>query len=89
MFATTYFRDGAFDWFEPYLTDHLENSAEDRKTETKNLFSSYKHWRNSIHKVYGGVDEKRTAERHIQKLRQTASATEHALKFQQISSRLN
>jgi Retrotransposon gag protein/Zinc knuckle len=89
MFATTYLRDGAFDWFEPYLTDHLENPVEDRKTETKNLFSSYKHWRNSIRKIYGGVDEERTAERQIQELRQATSATEYASKFQQISSRLD
>jgi hypothetical protein len=43
MFATIYLRDGAFDWFKSCLIDYLENPVEDRKTETKNLFSSYKY----------------------------------------------
>jgi hypothetical protein len=43
MFAIIYLRDGVFDWFKSYLINYLENSVEDRKIETKNLFFSYKY----------------------------------------------
>jgi hypothetical protein len=58
MFTATYLRDGAFDWFEPYLTDYIDNAIEDKKNETKAIFSSYKHFKEAIRKVYGAVNEK-------------------------------
>jgi Domain of unknown function (DUF4939) len=58
MFATTYLRNGAFNWFKPYLTDYIDNAIEDKKNEIKAIFSSYKHFKKAIQKVYEAVNEK-------------------------------
>jgi hypothetical protein len=65
MFAATYLRDAAFDWFEPYLKDQLENHLDKRKADTKIIFASIVNFKESIRKVYGGWDEERTAEREL------------------------
>jgi hypothetical protein len=43
MFTITYLRDLAFNWFEPYLTDQLDNTIKDRALNIKAIFFSYKH----------------------------------------------
>lgn len=88
LFAATYLRDAAFDWFEPYLTDFLENEPPDRKDETDTLFANYSAFKAKLKSVYGSVDEERTAERDIQKLQQVTSVTKYTSEFQQLSSRL-
>jgi hypothetical protein len=58
MFAITYLRNGAFNWFKSYLTDYIDNAIEDKKNETKAIFFSYKYFKKAIRKVYKVVNEK-------------------------------
>ena len=88
VFCSTYLRGSAYNWFEPTLTNFLENTLLNRKALTTAIFGSYIRFKEEIKKVYAGIDEERTAARQILMLRQTGSATEYASKFQQISSRL-
>jgi Retrotransposon gag protein len=89
IFCATYLRGSAYDWFEPTLTDYLENNLGDRKEHTTATFNSYIQFKTDLKKVYKSIDEKRTADWQIQALRQTTSVTEYALKFQQILSWLD
>jgi Retrotransposon gag protein/Zinc knuckle len=89
IFCATYLRGSAYDWFEPTLTDYLENNPGDRKEHTTATFNSYIQFKTDLKKVYGSINEERTADRQIRALRQTTSVTEYASKFQQILSRLD
>ena len=87
LFVTSYMRDMAYQWVEPHLTDHLDNAYENRKQYTKEIFGSWKRFKEEIKKVFGNVDEERTAERKLMDLRQNGSASEYASKFQQVASK--
>jgi Retrotransposon gag protein len=89
IFCTIYLRGSAYKWFEPTLTDFLENGPGDRKATTTATFNSYVQFKVNLKKVYGSIDEERTADRQIRALWQTTLATEYASKFQQIMSRLD
>jgi Retrotransposon gag protein len=88
IFCATYLRGSAYDWFEPTLTNFMENTPADWKDATTATFNSYVTFKANLKKVYNGVNEERIVERQLQALRQTGSATEYASKFQQISSRV-
>jgi len=87
MYVANLLRDGAFRWFEPYLSDYL-NDDTNNETETNNMFNSFTHFEAKIKQVFGSVDEERTAAREVHMLRQTGSATKYASDFQQLASRL-
>jgi len=88
LFASTYLRGGAFEWFEPFVTDYVENDEDDREADTVAIFDSWEAFKERIKMVYGDVDETRTAERQLHRLRQTSSANKYVAEFQQTASRL-
>jgi len=88
MFASTYLRDGAFRWFEPYLNDYLDESKPNM-AETDRMFATFTYFEEKIKQVFGNVDEERTAARDLQLLKQTGSATKYSSDFQQLASRLD
>jgi len=82
----------AFEWFEPYIRDYLENPEADWSTQTKQYFSqtnSYEIFADELKKIFGDVDEERVAERQMQQLRQTGSAANYTAEFRRIESKLD
>ena len=60
MYAATFLRGGAFAWFEPYLTDILENK-DHAKPKTFKMFKTFTGFETELKKVFGMVDEERAA----------------------------
>jgi hypothetical protein len=58
-----YLRGSAYDWFEPTLINYLENNLEDRKEYITTTFNNYIQFKIDLKKVYGSIDEERTADR--------------------------
>ena len=89
LWASTYFRDGAFDWFDTYVRDFLnhKNDPENREASTDNMFASWNSFKKELNVMYGDIDAIRTAERKLNNLKQTGSATDYAAKFQQYAAR--
>ncbi|EKG10028.1 hypothetical protein MPH_12902 [Macrophomina phaseolina MS6] len=65
MFAATYLRDTAAQWFEPYLRDRMEKELEARKEDTKKVFGSYKYFVTQIKQSFGDLDEVNKARRAV------------------------
>lgn len=89
VYAATYLRGAAFDWFEPYLKEHLGTPEERRTARTIQIFQHFSNFIAAIEQVYGDVDTVKEAVRDLQDLRQRGSATEYASKFHQLASRIN
>jgi hypothetical protein len=90
IFAAGHLRDQAFSWFEPYITDYLDNPTESEQEEdTRTIFASFASYEAKLKQVFGTVDEERAAARQIQTLKQTGSAAQYYSLFQQISQRLD
>jgi hypothetical protein len=89
LFAATYLRGAAFSWFEPYMTDYLGNTEDDREEDTDTMFESLANFEAKLKQVFGVVDEERAAERQIRQLKQQGSASQYYSNFQQLASRLN
>jgi hypothetical protein len=88
MWAVSFLRGSAFDWIEFFLNDYVDNpSDDDREPETLAIFGSYAEYKKRINRVFGDIDAMRSAERHIQALRQYKSATAYAAEFQQYAGR--
>lgn len=89
LWASTYFRDGAFDWFDTYVRDFIDhkNDPENREASTDNMFASWNSFKTELNTMYGDIDEIRTAERKLNNLKQIGSATDYAAKFQQYAAR--
>jgi hypothetical protein len=86
IFAETFLRGPALDWFKPVLDDRLNNGNRCRP-ETTTLFT----WTGfvaGLKRMYGDVDERRTAERKLEGLRQSASVANYAATFQQYTPRI-
>jgi Retrotransposon gag protein len=88
MYISTYLRDRAFDWFEPKLTDYLNNPSTQREDETTRVFRQFTVFKEEIKKVFKSINETRIAKQNMKNLRQTGSATKYLAEFQQIASRL-
>jgi hypothetical protein len=62
IFYVTYLRGSAYDWFKPTIIDYLENHPGDRKEHTTTTFNSYIQFKTDLKKVYGSINEERTAD---------------------------
>lgn len=82
LFATTYLRGRAQHWIKPALTECLGDEADD---ETIALFNNFGMFKSKIRAIFGIANEGSIAVRMIQTLRQTASASDYAAKFQEHS----
>ena len=86
MFASTYLRDPAFEWFNSFLTDFLSNKPDKRDDDTIEVTQNYSNFKNKLRQVFGDFDKEHLAERRMQSLRQTGSAANYASKFQQLAA---
>ncbi|MDB5911246.1 MAG: hypothetical protein JWP34_5363 [Massilia sp.] len=89
LHAAHLLKGSALDWFEPTLRDYSENAEDDREDGTNRIFGSFSHFANDLKKTFGNPDEKRSAERELEMLRQKGSASEYASRFRQITSKLD
>ena len=90
MHAASFLKGRALAWFEPYLTDYLENEVfENCKQETQEIFSDYKGYENALKTLFQDPDEERQAERELMKLKQRGPATTYAAEFRRICARVD
>jgi hypothetical protein len=78
----------AWNWFEPFMREKKEKDQEDWSDRTKRVFSSYKELRKAMTQVFGDIDERKTAARDLQRLRQTTSVRNYITEFQMITANL-
>jgi len=81
LFATTFLRGRAQHWIKPYLHKFLEDGPVDG--DTNGLFADFNTLKENMRLVFGVTNDKETAIRVIQHLRQKTSAAEYAVKFQE------
>ena len=81
LFASTYLRGPAFKWFNSFLADFLNNKLDKKDDDTIKVTQNYPNFKNKLRQVFGNFDKKHSAERRMQSLRQTGSATDYASKF--------
>ena len=86
LFASTYLRGPAFEWFNSFLTDFLNNKPDKRDDDTIEVTHNYSNFKNKLRQVFGNFDEEHSAERRMQSLRQTGSVADYASKFQQLAA---
>jgi hypothetical protein len=81
LFTTTFLRGRAQHWIKPYLYKFLEDGPID--SDTNGLFADFNALKENMRLVFGVTNDKETAIRVIQHLRQKSSASEYAIKFQE------
>jgi RNase H-like domain found in reverse transcriptase/Reverse transcriptase (RNA-dependent DNA polymerase)/Integrase zinc binding domain/Chromo (CHRromatin Organisation MOdifier) domain/Retrotransposon gag protein len=98
LWAASFMRGRAFEWIQTFTNDHLANlgitgpdgkviQEDTRDSETQILFHTWNNFKVKINRMFGDIDEERTAERAMQYLRQKGAATAYAAEFQQYSFR--
>ena len=86
LFTSTYLRGPAFEWFNSFLTDFLNNEPDKRDNDTVEVTQNYSNFKNKLRQVFGDFDKEHLAESRMQSLRQTGSAADYASKFQQLAA---
>jgi retrotransposon gag protein/zinc knuckle protein len=93
MFLVTRLEGKAFDWIEHYLDNFMETkdnpNLEGMTPDTRTLFANYEHGMvANLKRMYGDLDEKRSAQRRLQDLRQGARPVQlYISEFQQYAPR--
>ena len=88
LFICSYLRGSAYKWVQPHLNDYLANEKSDQNKYTKVLFKGLADFKDELRKIYGNVDKKHIAERKLQALRQTHSASVYAAEFRKLASQV-
>jgi Retrotransposon gag protein len=68
IYAATFLRGAAFDWFELYMKDQLKN-GEDARAETLQMFQNFSNFKVKLNQIYEDTDTIKKAERDLQRLR--------------------
>ena len=89
MYAAAYLTGNTQQWFEPFLTDFINNEEKDRKEETDEYFASFDYFRKQLARLYGDPDAAKTAERKLHQLVQTGSASHYVAHFQRLASHVD
>src|SRR5438874_412000 len=85
LFAASYLRGTAFNWFQPFQTTYLsEDPPQD--SEAHKLLTSYTEFKKRLTEVFGMVNEKQDAERKILLLQQKGAASTYTTEFAQLNS---
>ncbi|OQE16980.1 hypothetical protein PENSTE_c022G07598 [Penicillium steckii] len=83
IFVSTYLRGQAWDWLEPYVREYYEKDSSEWSTTAQNIFNSYNNFKNHLERTFGDIDAKKTAERKLQRIRQTGAASAYTAEFMQ------
>src|SRR5438876_10759530 len=89
LYAASYLRGQAAEWFAGYLKDYLDNMHTPNKMgdEAKVIFESFDNFRRAIVRIYGDPDQYKKAAINIQRLQQTGSVQEYTSKFYTMSAK--
>jgi retrotransposon gag protein/zinc knuckle protein len=88
-FIGGYLRGKAWNWFEPILRERETRNKREWSERAKRILGSYDEMKKAMNQVFGDVDERKTAAKKLQQLRQTKSVTEYITEFQTITSNLD
>ena len=86
LFASTYLRGDAFKWFKHFLTDYLSKEDGAQEQETRIIFGTPGAFEKRIRRIFGDIDQEKTAERQLYGLRQKESAAAYSVSFQHIAA---
>lgn len=89
LFASSFLRDAAFNWFEPQLRQLTQQASGSLQTPSAHTVTTYLGFKAALRVTFGDVDEVATAERQIKGLKQKGSASLYTTDFQRISSHLH
>ena len=89
LYASSYLRSDALNWFKPTLWDYMENEKKDCNDEMNEIFTSLKEFKKQIRIVFGTIDQKRTVEREICNIVQKGAAATYAANFQRHAAYTN
>lgn len=88
--ASGFLEGKALAWFQPHLSQALEEEdREDWDEETQQIFRNFDGYEDALRSLFLDPDEKRRAERELNNLRQTKSASEYATEFRRIIPHLD
>jgi hypothetical protein len=93
LWICTLLRGTAFNWISPFLVDFMQHKSEnskctqEMKKETIQYFHTMVGFGKGINRVFGDLEEEKTAERRLQGLRQKGPATSYTAEFQQCATR--
>ena len=85
LFASTYLRDRAAEWLEPFLKDWLFSAPGARNVDTEAIFNSYDTFRQRIGMMFGELNEQHKAQMALDTIRQRGSAANYTAEFQRIA----
>ena len=86
---SSYLRGQAWDWFEPILNEANNISKTSWEERTAKIMGNYREFKKALGKVFGELDERKTAAEKLAKLKQTTSVTAYITEFQTIMSSLD
>ena len=84
-----YMKGDALEWFQPYMDEVMNVPEAQWKDETSTMFASFESFAQKLENVFGEVDEQRSAERKLQRLRQSGPVSEYYAKFRSYASKLD
>ena len=88
LWASSYLRGEAGRWMEPFLRDYFEKgSFKNCMYATREILGSWKGFKKEIRRMFGDIDEKKTAETKLYGLRQTSSVTAYSTEFQKYGNK--
>ena len=89
LYAASYLRGPAAEWFAGYLENYLDNltTPDKQSNDTKIIFASFDSFKEAITKIYGDLDQYKKAMVAIQRLQQTTSVQEYTSKFYALSTK--
>ena len=89
LYASSYLRSDALNWFEPTLWDYMENEKKNCDNKTNKIFVSLEKFKKQIRIVFETINQKRTAEREICNIVQKGAAVTYAANFQRHTAYMN
>jgi Retrotransposon gag protein len=88
-FIGGHLKNEAWDWFEPIARERASKPKTEWSDRTTRVLSSYRELSKALNQVFGDIDERKTAAKKIQQLRQTASVRSYITEFQTITANLD
>lgn len=83
LWATSYLRGEAGRWIEPFLRDYFEHEESNGSMlTTQTIIGTFNGFKREIRRMFGDVDERKTAETKLYSLRQNNSVVAYSTEFQ-------
>ncbi|OBT91356.1 hypothetical protein VE01_10685 [Pseudogymnoascus verrucosus] len=82
LWTSSYLRGEALRWIEPFLKDYFRHeSTNGSMAATQTMFGSWKGFCKEIRRMFGDIDEIKTAVDHLFALKQTGSTLTYSTEF--------